>query len=135
MIRAGFASDHAFTNSGRNADKIDCITLEGDTLSRPLLEGETTFIIAFPTAAALDRFTFVNENAAAEGEMKIAVSNERLPAQSPKWIDVNGNVAFARKRLFQFFHARDRGALCKLSFHVEKRRPHRGFESLGCSQK
>ncbi len=60
------------------------LIMDDDTLSCPLQEGETTFIISFPKTSLLDRFTFVNENAAVQGEMRIAVSNYRLPGRQSK---------------------------------------------------
>jgi hypothetical protein len=122
--------------------KIDCITPDGrlvavptaseknssaaalimddDTLSCPLQEGETTFIISFPKTSLLDRFTFVNENAAVQGEMRIAVSNYRLPADSPKWTDVSGKTKFTSKRLFNLSMVGVEARYVKLSFHVAK---------------
>lgn len=122
--------------------KIDCITPDGrlvavptaseknssaaalimddDTLSCPLQEGETTFIISFPKTSLLDRFTFVNENAAVQGEMRIAVSNYRLPADSPKWTDVSGKTEFTSKRLFNLSMVGVEARYVKLSFHVAK---------------
>jgi hypothetical protein len=121
--------------------KVDCITPDGrlvavpsageknssaalimddDTLSCPLQEGETTFIISFPKTSPLDRFTFVNENAEVKGEMKIAVSKYRLPADSPKWTEVSGKTAFMHKRLFNLSMVGVEARYVKLSFHVEK---------------
>jgi hypothetical protein len=122
--------------------KIDCITPDGrlsavpsageknssavasimddDTLSCPLQEGETTFIISFPKTSLLDRFTFINENAAVRGEMKIAVSNDQLPANSPKWTDVSGKTEFISKRLFNLSMVGVEARYVKLSFHVQK---------------
>ena len=94
--------------------------MDDDTLSCPLQEGETTFIISFPKTSLLDRFTFVNENAAAQGEMKIAVSNYRLPADSPKWTEVSGKTEFTSKRLFNLSMVGVEARYVKLSFHVEK---------------
>ena len=65
------------------------LLLDDDTLNYSLPEGDTTLLLSFPRTSALDRFTFVNENASAAGELKIAVSNYRLPAKSSKWIEVN----------------------------------------------
>ena len=70
------------TNKNSSASEL---LFDDDTLNYPLAEGDTTFVVSFPRISALDRFTFVNENAAAEGEMRIAVSNYRLPANSRKW--------------------------------------------------
>lgn len=122
--------------------KIDCITPDGrlstvpgaseknsngaalimadDTLSCPLQEGETTFIISFPKTLPLDRFTFINENAGVRGEMKIAVSNDQLPANSPKWTDVSGKTEFISKRLFNLSMVGVEARYLKLSFHVKK---------------
>src|SRR5438874_5212561 len=84
---------------GNNSNEA-AVILNGNTLSCPLQEGETSFIIAFSKTSALDGFTFVNENTAAKGEMKIAISNSRLPFDSPKWIEVTGKTAFTHKRRF-----------------------------------
>jgi hypothetical protein len=122
--------------------KIDCITPDGrlvavpsageknpnaaasiiddDTLSCPLQEGETTFIISFPKTSLLDRFTFINENAEVQGEMRIAVSDYRLPAASPKWTDVSGKTTFTNKRLFSLSMVGVEARYVKLSFRVEK---------------
>ena len=86
----------------------------------PLQEGETTFIISFPKTSLLDRFTFINENAAAQGEMRIAVSNYRLPADSPEWTDVAGKTEFTSKRLFNLSMVGVEARYVKLSFHVAK---------------
>ena len=91
-----------------------------DTISCPLREGETVFIIAFPKIALLDRLTFVNENATACGELNIAVSNYRLPANSPSWTAVDGAIPFARKRLFNLSMIGVEARYVKLSFRVQK---------------
>ena len=96
------------------------LIMDDETLSCPLQEGQTTFVIKLPTAAQLDRFTFVNENAAAAGNLKISVSNYKLPATSPKWVDVDGNVSFTRKRLFNLSMLGVEARYVKLSFNVDK---------------
>src|SRR5438477_11144742 len=45
------------------------LLFDDDTLNYPLSEGDATFIVSFPRISMLDRFTFVNENAAAAGEI------------------------------------------------------------------
>lgn len=72
-------------------------TMADDTLSCALQQGHTTFVIKLASAALLDRFSFVNENAAA-GELKISVANDQLPATSDKWLPVDGRIGFANKR-------------------------------------
>ncbi len=98
--------------------------IDNDTISCALREGETTFIIALPKNAPRDRLTFLNENAAACGELRIAVSNSPLPADSPKWTDVDGIVPFAHKRLFKLSMLGVDTKFVRLSFHVES--PRRG---------
>lgn len=95
------------------------VVLRDETLSCPLQEGITTFVIKLPTTTLLDRFTFVNENAAASGELKISVSNYQLPAVSPKWVEVDGNILFSRKRLFNLSMVGVEARYVKLSFHVQ----------------
>jgi hypothetical protein len=96
------------------------LIMDDETLSCPLQEGETTFVIKLPTTAQLDRFTFVNENAAAAGSLKIAVSNYKLAAASPKWTEVDGSISFTRKRLFNLSMLGVEARYVKLSFSVEK---------------
>ena len=93
--------------------------IDYETVSCALHEGETTFIIALPRNTLPDRFTFLNENAAACGELRIAVSNSRLPADSSKWTEVDGIVPFAHKRLFNLSMLGVETRFVRLSFHVE----------------
>jgi hypothetical protein len=105
------------------ADKeagVSALLLDDDTLNYPLPEGDTTFILTLSRTSTLDRFTFVNENAAAAGEMTVSVSNYRLPAQSRKWNEVNGSTPFTGKRLFDFSLVGTEARYVKLSFHVTK---------------
>ena len=96
------------------------LIMDDDTLSVPLQEGETTFIITLPTTSLVDRFSFVNENATARGNLKIAVSNHQLPAASPKWVEVDGKIPFTNKRLFNVSMMGVEARYVKLSFNVEK---------------
>ena len=93
--------------------------VDGSTVSCALKEGETTFIIELPAAATSDRFTFLNENAEACGELSIAVSNSPLPADSPKWTAVDGIVPFAHKRLFKLSMLGVETKFVRLSFKVD----------------
>jgi hypothetical protein len=96
------------------------LILDDDTLNYPLPEGDTTFVVSFPRISTLDRFTFVNENAAAAGEIKIAVSNYRLAANSRKWIEVNSESSFTGKRLFDLSLAGTEARYVKISFHATR---------------
>src|SRR3954469_15997754 len=96
------------------------LLLDDDTLSYPLAQGETTFVISFPRVSVLDRFTFVNENAATQGDLTIAVSNYRLSAHSQKWNEVNGRTAFSVKRLIDLSLLGIEARYVKLTFHAAK---------------
>ena len=96
--------------------------VDNDTVSCVLGEGETTFIIELSNNAPRDRFTFLNENAAACGELRIAVSDSPLPANSPKWTEVDGIVPFAHKRLFKLSMLGVDTKFVRLSFKVEGQR-------------
>jgi len=93
--------------------------VDGSTVSCALKEGETTFIIELPKNATSDRFTFLNQNASACGELRIAVSNSPLPVNSPKWTQVDGIVPFAHKRLFKLSILGVETKFVRLSFRVD----------------
>jgi hypothetical protein len=90
-----------------------------ETISCDLQGGETILIIPFPNGALFDRFTLINQNAAACGEFDIAVSDFHLAADSPNWIEVEGIVPFAHKRLFNLSMLGINARYVKLSFRVE----------------
>src|ERR1700730_6912564 len=93
--------------------------VDTDTISCVLKEGETTFIIELPNNAPRDRFTFLNENADACGELRVAVSDSQLAADSPKWTEVDGIVPFAHKRLFKLSMLGVETKFVRLSFKVD----------------
>jgi hypothetical protein len=68
----------------------------------------------------VDRFTFLNENGAARGELKIAVSNYQLAATSPKWTEVDGGVPITDKRVFNVSMVGVEARYVRLSFNIEK---------------
>jgi hypothetical protein len=107
-------------NSSAHDSDAPALLTADNTISCDLQEGETVFIIPFPKAALLDRFTFVNQNAAASGEFNIAISDSRLSPDSPKWVQVDGIVPFSHKRLFNLSLLGTEAKYLKLSFHVEK---------------
>lgn len=96
------------------------LLLDDDTLNYALPEGDTTFILTLSRTSTLDRFMFVNENAAAVGEMTVAVSNYRLPAQSRKWNEIKGGTPFTGQRLIDLSLLGTEARYVRLSFHVTK---------------
>lgn len=101
------------------AHKSTAAFVDSETISCVLKEGETTFIIELPKNASRDRLTFLNENAAACGELRIAVSDSPLPVDSSKWIEVDGIVPFAHKRLFKLSILGVETKFVRLSFRVD----------------
>ena len=95
------------------------LVMDQDTVSSPLPEGDTTFIIFVARSSTLDRFTFINENKPARGELRIAVANEKLSADSDKWTSVDGAVSFKRKRLFNVSMLGVEAKYVRLTFHIE----------------
>src|SRR5438067_1568180 len=95
------------------------LTLDNDTVSCSLPEGDTTFIISLVRSSTLDRFTFISVNTADRGELRIAVSNEKLSADSDKWTPVEGAISFKRKRLFNVSMLGVEAKYVRLTFHVE----------------
>src|SRR3981081_2950753 len=51
----------------RSQAEKNILTLDNDTVSWSLPEGDTTFIISLVRSSPLDRFTLINENRAARG--------------------------------------------------------------------
>ncbi|HST29777.1 MAG TPA: hypothetical protein VLK27_02935 [Chthoniobacterales bacterium] len=101
-----------------NARESTASFVDRNTVSCALHEGETTFIIELPKNATSDRFTFLNQNADACGELRIAVSDSALPVDSPKWTEVDGIVPFAHKRLFKLSILGVETKFVRLSFRV-----------------
>lgn len=108
------------SNAERANPHTPALLTNGNTLSCELKEGDTVFIIPVPKTALLDRFTFINLNAAASGEFNIAIADSRLKANSPGWVPVDGIVPFSHKRLFNLSLLGTGAKYVKLSFHVEK---------------
>jgi len=104
-----------------NGESNPAAALNDDgTIHCPLRAGETVFIIAVPSPGMLGRLKFVNENSGASGELKIAVSNARLPADSPEWTAVEGTVPFVHKRLFKLSMLGVQARYVRLLFRVDQ---------------
>lgn len=98
----------------------DALIIDEKNVSCPLPEGETTFVIKMSSPSFLDRFTFVNEDVTTATQLKISVSDKALPAASPEWMEVEGNVAFQQKRKFNLSMVGVSARYVKLCFRVEK---------------
>src|SRR5438034_9014021 len=96
------------------------LTLDNNTVSCSLREGDTTFIISLVRSSPLDRFTFIKQNTAVRGELRLAVSNEKLSADSDKWTTVDGAVSFKRNRLFNVSMLGVEAKYVRLTVHVAR---------------
>jgi hypothetical protein len=76
------------------------VSIDGSKHSYALRRGATSFIMPLTDSAQGHSVTFVNENPQAEGQLSIAVSNQPLAADSPKWGEVRGPIRFQHKRVF-----------------------------------
>jgi hypothetical protein len=101
-------------------DNPAALVLDDNTLSCPLPVGESIFIITLPKIAVLQRFAFINQNAAGEGEFDLAVSNYRLGSTDPKWVPVQTATRFSGQRLINLPVMGAEAKYVKIAFHVRK---------------
>lgn len=101
-------------------DNPAALVLDDNTLSCPLPLGENTFIISLPRIAVLQRFAFINQNASAQGDFDLAVSNYRLGSSDPKWVMVQPATRFGSKRLLNLPILGVEAKYVKLTFRVQR---------------
>lgn len=90
------------------------------TVTSRLAEGDNTFVIELPAARAADHVTFINDNAAACGRLRISVADQKLPAVSAHWVPVDGSIGFTHKRLFNVSLVGVNAKFVRLNFTVER---------------
>jgi hypothetical protein len=95
------------------------LSINGMKTSYALPRGATSFIIRLPGPVQDRSFTFVNENAVAEGQLLIAVSNQPLVADSPLWSAVAGAIRFRHKRFFTLSLVGVEAKYVRLTFQIE----------------
>ncbi|MEP7070962.1 MAG: hypothetical protein ABI839_01110 [Verrucomicrobiota bacterium] len=117
--------------SFRREPDASVLMADDDSVTCPLVEGDTTFVVALPQTTMLERLSFINENATARGELQIAVSNDHLPAASDHWVPVDGAIAFTRKRLFNLSLVGVEAKYVRLIFHVQREGRIAGFGLYG----
>jgi len=84
-----------------------------------LPRGATSFVIRLPGPAKDRSLYFVNQNAATQGQLLIAVSNQPLVADSPLWSAVEGAIRFRHKRFFTLSLVGVDAKYVRLTFHIE----------------
>src|SRR5262245_4621015 len=95
------------------------LTFNGMRTSYALPGGATSFIIRLPGPVQDRSFTFVNENAVAEGQLLIAASNQPLGADSALWSAVEGAIRFRHKRFFTLSLIGVEAKYVRLTFKIE----------------
>ena len=84
-----------------------------------LPRGVTSFVLRLAASGQQRCITLENENTAAAGKLSIAISDERLAANSPKWSVVDGAIAFRHKRRFALSLMGVEAKFVKLTFQVD----------------
>lgn len=95
------------------------VAVQGTEKGYVLSRGATSFVIRLKDRAPTGELVFVNENAAAEGKLFIAVSNRPLAADSPHWNAVEGGIRFRKKRLFTVSLVGVEANYLRLTFQVD----------------
>jgi hypothetical protein len=95
------------------------LSINGMKTGYALPGGETSFMIRLAGPAQDRSFTFVNQNAAAEGQLLISVSNQPLAVDSPLWRAVEGTIRFRHKRFFTLSLVGVEANYVRLTFQVE----------------
>jgi hypothetical protein len=101
-------------------DDPAALVLDDNTLSCPLPRGDSTFIITLSRISVLQRFAFINQNAAGQGNFELAVSNYRLGSNDPKWAPVQKATSFGGQRLINLPILGAEAKYVKVTFHVQR---------------
>ncbi len=105
---------------GDRSSDPSALILDDNNLGTSLPPGTSTFIITLPRIAGLQRFSFINQNAAGQGEFELAVSNSRLRPNDRQWRVVQSSQSFAGQRLLNLSLLGIEAKYVKISFHMQK---------------
>jgi hypothetical protein len=109
-----------FAGGADNSSDPSTLLLDDTTLSCPLSLGDNVFVVTLPHASVLQRFAFINRNAAAQGDFEVAVSNYRLGSTDPAWTSVQRTTPFDKERLINLPMLGVEARYVRLTFHVRK---------------
>jgi hypothetical protein len=109
-----------FAGGADNSGDPATLLLDDSTMSCPLGLGDNVFVVTLPHASVLQRFAFINRNAAAQGDFEVAVSNYRLGSTDPAWTSVQRVTPFDNERLINLPMLGVEGRYVRLTFHVRK---------------
>jgi hypothetical protein len=119
-LNCGAKVECTMPESARQSGHFPVVITGDDSISCPLNEGDTTFVVALPASGAIEHLKFVNENPAARGTLRIAVSNQALAPNSARWTPVDGDVTFRQKRLFNLSIVGVEAKFVRVTFSVER---------------
>jgi hypothetical protein len=119
-LNCGAKVECTMPEGARHSGQSSVVVTSDDSISCPLSEGDTTFVVALPASGALEHLKFVNENPAARGTLRIAVANQALAPTSARWTPVDGNVSFRHKRLFNLSVVGVEAKFVRVTFSVER---------------
>lgn len=109
-----------FAGGADNSSDPSTLLLDDNTLSCPLSLGDNVFVVTLPHVSVLQRFAFINRNAAAQGDFEVAVSNYRLGSTDPAWTSVQRTTPFDKERLINQPMLGVEARYVRLTFHVRK---------------
>ncbi len=109
-----------FPDAPQNSGDPSTLLLDDNTLSCPLSLGDNVFVVTLPHISVLQRFAFINRNAAAQGEFEVAVSNYRLGSTDPAWTAVQRTTSFDQVRMINLPMLGVEARYVRLTFHVRK---------------
>jgi len=104
---------------GPDTNEAVPLSLKDARIRCTLRYGITSFIIRLADPGQGRYVTLENENMAVRGRLLIAVSNELLPVNNPKWSAVGGAIPFRHKRLFDLSLIGVEAKFVKLTFQVD----------------
>jgi hypothetical protein len=119
-LNCGAKVECSMPESARHSGQSSVVVMSDDSISCPLSEGDTTFVVALPASGAIEHLKFVNDNPAARGTLRIAVANQALAPNSARWTPVDGDVSFRQKRLFNLSVVGVEAKFVRVTFSVER---------------
>ena len=109
------------------------LILEDQTLNCTLPQGENTFVLTLPRISLLDRFSFINEQAAVAGKVEISVSDYRLAPNDSRWQTTDGSFDFSGRRFVNLSLTGIEAKYIRISFSIVKEGSIAGFSLFGAT--
>ena len=119
------------TLGGEESNQSEFGLISSDTsISYPLPEGATSFIVTLPFLSANNQFTFANDSGG-QGKVSIFVSSTALEFGSPKWKKASEPVSFATNGSVKVEFPMIEGQWVKIDYQMTKAGRINGFGIFG----